>query len=98
LNGANTYSGGTNANFGIIAIGNNAALGTGVLNLTDLRSSLQAAQEPLQIMLCSLEVQASRAQMILQSMVLSPTQVEIQTLSIDNTGNTTLAGSVFLSE
>lgn len=33
LTGANTYSGGTNLNNGGLAVGNNAALGTGVLNI-----------------------------------------------------------------
>ena len=35
LSGANTYSGGTNLNAGRITVGNNAALGTGALNMAD---------------------------------------------------------------
>ncbi len=42
LSGANTYSGGTSLNIGTIAVGNNAALGTGILAMaTD--TTLQAA-------------------------------------------------------
>jgi fibronectin-binding autotransporter adhesin len=48
LTGANTYSGGTSLNAGTLAIGNNAALGTGGVTLAD-GTTLQAATNGLSL-------------------------------------------------
>jgi autotransporter-associated beta strand protein len=97
-NSGNTYSGGTTISGGTIAVGHNNALGTGTVTLNAGAINADGAARTIAnnvVLAANSSVSGSNNLTVNGSFTNSGGN---RTLTVSNTGLTTLAGSVFLSE
>ncbi len=87
LNGANTYTGGTTVTTGAIGIGNNAALGTGVINVAPELGSAPGSGAYF----------ASGGARTVANLIQYPDGITNQTLIVGGTNNITFSGAMNLA-